>query len=64
MARMLAGSLVRNYFGGIVKVFRNSASPLFWVMREGLEEVVVETEARKGKALAELARTGFRRFAI
>ncbi len=56
MAKMLAGSLVRNYFGGEVKVFRNSAGPLFLVFREGLEEVVVDTPALKGAQLADHAR--------
>ncbi|MBP7948020.1 MAG: transposase [Verrucomicrobiales bacterium] len=56
MAKMLAGSLVRNYFGGEVKVFRNSSGPLFLVFREGLEEVVVDTPALKGAQLADHAR--------
>ena len=40
MARMLAGSIARTYFGGDFLVFRNSPQPLFLVQREGIEEVL------------------------
>ena len=37
MAKMLASSLLRTYFGGDIIVFRNSPEPLFRVERKGLE---------------------------
>jgi hypothetical protein len=42
MAKMLAGSLLRNYFAGTVRVIRNTEEPVFRLLREGLEEVHVE----------------------
>ena len=51
MARMLAGSMARTYFGGDFLVFRNSPQPLFLVQREGIEEVFVETAGMEGEAL-------------
>jgi hypothetical protein len=39
MAKMLAGSLLRNYFAGTVIVVRNTPEPLFRLLREGLEEI-------------------------
>ena len=44
MAKMLAGGLLRNFFGGKVVVFRNTPQPLFKVERRGLEEIHVEVE--------------------
>lgn len=43
MAKMLAGSLLRTYFAGTVKIIRNTPEPLFRLLREGLEEVYVES---------------------
>lgn len=41
MAKMLVGSLLRNYFAGTVIVVRNTPEPVFRLLREGLEEVYV-----------------------
>jgi hypothetical protein len=46
MAKMLAGSLLRNYFAGTVVVVRNSPEPLFRLLREGLEEIYAPEETR------------------
>ena len=39
MAKMLASSLLRTYFGGDILIFRNSPDPLFRVERKWLEEI-------------------------
>ena len=44
MAKMLAGSLLRNYFAGTVIVVRNTPEPVFRLLREGLEEVYAPAE--------------------
>ena len=53
MAKMLASSLLRTYFGGDIIVFRNSPEPLFRVERKGLEEIYIETPQLGGLAGAE-----------
>lgn len=42
LAKMLAASLARTYFGGEVIVFRNSVHPLFLTQRQWLNEIFVE----------------------
>lgn len=43
MAKMLAASLLRTYFGGDIIIFRNSPDPLFRVQRKGLDEIYIDT---------------------
>lgn len=43
MAKLLCSSLLRQFWSGKIIVFRNFAEPLFPVLREGLEEVFIET---------------------
>jgi hypothetical protein len=50
MAKVLAGSLLRTFFGGDVVVFRNTEDALFPLGRRGLEEVCVETPDYGGVA--------------
>ncbi len=52
MAKMLASSLVRTYWGGEVRVFRNTELPLFFVARAGLEEIQIEGTDLRGQELA------------
>jgi hypothetical protein len=42
MAKMLTGSLLRNYFGGTVRILRKTPEPVFRLLREGLEEACIE----------------------
>jgi hypothetical protein len=43
MAKMLASSLLRTYFGGDIIIFRNSPEPLFRIERKGLDEIYIDT---------------------
>lgn len=45
MTKMLAGSLLRNYFDGTVLVVRNTPEPIFRPLREGLEEIYTPVES-------------------
>lgn len=48
MAKMLAGSVLRNYFSGTVRIFRNREQPIFRLLRDGLQELHVETPEMDG----------------
>jgi hypothetical protein len=50
MAKMLASSLLRTFFGGNIIVFRNSPEPLFRVERKGLEEIYIQAPQLGGVA--------------
>lgn len=52
MAKMLAGSLLRNYFAGTVIVVRNTPEPIFRLLREGLEEIYAPVESLPGSQIA------------
>jgi hypothetical protein len=52
MAKFLVSSLLRTHFSGDIMVFRNSATPLFLVGRQGLQEVQIETAALAGDSRA------------
>jgi hypothetical protein len=55
MAKILVGSLLRNYFPGDIVVFRNTLEPLYLVERKGLREIYVDTPELHGKTMQECA---------
>jgi hypothetical protein len=55
LAKMLAGSVIRNFWPGDMVVLVNAPHPLFMVPRGGLREEWIETPELRGPKLAEVA---------